>query len=165
MTMHESPVGASVEWFTPPEVFDRLGIDFAMDVATVPGGVPWVPAAAHIDKTTDGLSVPWSGRVWCNPPYGRVGARFMERMADHANGMLLVAARTETRAFQQAAGQAWSVCFLRERLHFIRPDGFQGRAGFGSALLAFGPDCHRALMAARMGWVIEATDLVLGRAA
>jgi hypothetical protein len=30
------------------------------------------------------------------------------------------------------------VCFLRDRLHFIRGDGVQGRAAFGSVLMTFG---------------------------
>ena len=27
-------------------------------------------AKQHYDKTMNGLSQPWFGRVWCNPPYG-----------------------------------------------------------------------------------------------
>lgn len=155
MTMHESPVGASVEWFTPPDLFARIGLAFDMDVATIPGGVPWVPATVHVDASMDGLTVPWKGRVWCNPPYGRSAVGFMRRMTEHRDGLLLIAARTETRAFQNAARRADAVCFLRERLHFIRPDGFQGRAGFGSALLAFGADCVAALGAADLGWTLR----------
>lgn len=149
--MHEAPVGASTEWWTPPSLFEALGLEFDMDVAAPVGGVPWVPAGRSIDKHEDGLSVEWQGMVWCNPPYGPVGARFMRRMVEHGNGMLLVAARTETVAFQEAMSHANAVCFLRDRLHFIRPDGFQGRSGFGSALIAFGWECSNALLRADLG--------------
>lgn len=151
MTMHEAPVGASVEWYTPPWLFDRLGLTFDMDVAAPTGGVPWIPATVSIDAATDGLTIPWVGSVWCNPPYGPTGERFINRMVEHGRGVLLVAARTETRAFQRAALAADAVCFLRERLHFIRPDGFQGRAGFGSALLAFGELEAAAVILADLG--------------
>lgn len=47
--------GNSVEWYTPPEIFDALGLRFDLDPAAPPGGVPWVPATRHLSK--DGLGV------------------------------------------------------------------------------------------------------------
>jgi len=152
---HESPVGGSVDWWTPPGLFDRLALRFAIDVAAPRGGVPWVPADRHFDIDADGLAQPWYGTVWCNPPYGPKAPAFVGRMVRHGNGLLLIAARTETRTFQHAAEWAWSVCFLRERLHFIRPDGFQGRSAFASALFAFGRVADDALWAADLGWTTE----------
>jgi len=49
------------EWYTPPEVFAALGINFELDPAAPPGGVPWIPAARHFSKRDDGLTQPWSG--------------------------------------------------------------------------------------------------------
>lgn len=140
VTAHERPVGATVEWYTPPELFDRLGLEFDLDPAS-PGAdvVPWVPAARHITRAEDGLSQPWSGRVWLNPPYGPAGVAFIDRWIAHGNGVLLLPARTETAAFQRAALAADTVVFLRDRLHFIRQDGFQARSSFGSVILASGP--------------------------
>ena len=117
--------------------------------------MPWIPATRSISPSEDGLSQPWEGRVWLNPPYGPVGQRFIYRMADHRDGLLLIAARTETRAFQYAAKAADVVVFLRDRLWFVRPDGTSGRASFGSALLAYDLDCADALVRAELGWTIR----------
>jgi hypothetical protein len=139
VSVHEKPVGATVEWYTPPEFFDRLGAHFDLDPAS-PGAdiVPWVPAKRHYTPADDGLAQPWHGRVWLNPPYGPAGVPFIERMMEHGSGLMLLPARTETRIFQRAMYEADAVCFLADRLHFIRSDGHQGRAAFASALLAFG---------------------------
>ena len=62
---HESPKGATVEWYTPPEFFTRLGdVEFFMDPAS-PGKdiVPWVPANIHVTKDEDGMKSEWVGPV------------------------------------------------------------------------------------------------------
>lgn len=157
VTVHERPVGATVEWYTPPSLFDALRLDFDLDPAS-PGAavVPWVPAARHLTRAEDGLAHDWTGRVWLNPPYGRDLPDFVWRMVKHGDGMLLVAARTETQWFQYAAKHAAVVTFLRDRLHFIRADGLQARSSFASALLAYGNDCAAALWMASLGWSTKA---------
>lgn len=45
-----------------------------------------------------------------------------------------------------------AVCFLRERLHFIRPDGASGRSSFASVLMAWGSECVEAIRRADLGW-------------
>jgi hypothetical protein len=153
MTVHEAPVGATREWYTPPPLFARLGLHFDMDVASpMAGPVPWVPADQFLSPRENGLTTPWRGRVWCNPPYGPPGFAFVHRMIEHRDGVLLAPARTETRWFQYAAETANVVSFLRDRLHFIREDGMQARASFGSVLIAWGRDSANAVEAAYLGW-------------
>jgi hypothetical protein len=155
MTVHEKPVGATVEWYTPPSLFERLDCDFDMDPAS-PGAdvVPWIPVKRHVTKAEDGLSVEWDDRIWLNPPYGPTGVRFVEQMVNERyDGLLLLPARTETRIFQLAAQEADAVCFLRDRLHFIRADGFQARAAFASVLFAWGDEYVRALSYSDLGWM------------
>ena len=68
---------ASELWSTPQEFFD--GIDrefgFTFDVCAD-------PASAKCPKfytpEDDGLKQPWTGRVWCNPPYSEI-PKWMER--------------------------------------------------------------------------------------
>jgi hypothetical protein len=153
MTVHEKPVGATVEWYTPPELFAKLDLEFDLDPASPNPPVPWVPAARFMWQ--DGHTLPWTGRVWLNPPYGPKAVPFVERMIAHGDGMLLLPARTETRAFQRAATEAKAVCFLRERLWFKRADGFQARSSFGSVLFAFGWDCWYALQTADLGFTVS----------
>lgn len=155
---HERPVGASVEWYTPPELFEKLGARFDLDPASpLAGPVPWVPADKFYSPADNGLMQPWEGSVWLNPPYGPTAPRFMQRMVAHNDGIMLIPARTETRAFQYAAYNATLICFLRDRLHYIREDGFQARSGFASALLAYGEDHACTVSNAGLGWQIWTT--------
>lgn len=156
MSLHEKPIGATIEWYTPPELFRRLGLSFDLDPAS-PGKdvVPWIPATTHYTARENGLLQPWHGRVWLNPPYGEPGVAFVQRLIEHGNGVALLPSRTETRIFQQAAEAASSLCFLRDRLHFIRADGRQDRSSFASVLLAYGdialPD---------LGWRVSQENVV-----
>lgn len=77
------------DYYTPREVFDALRLTFDLDVCAPPGGVPWLPAARYFTKADDGLSQPWEGRVWMNPPYSEATA-WVERFIRHANGIALV---------------------------------------------------------------------------
>lgn len=162
MTAHERPVGATVEWYTPSSLFDRLGHPtFSLDPAASPPdkrfGNPesYVPARRYYGRDEDGLSLPWDGHVWLNPPYGPAGVPFIDRMIAHGDGLLLLPSRTETAAYQRALGSASAVCLLRERLWFIRSDGFRGRSSFGSTLFAFGDWASEILIAADLGWTAD----------
>lgn len=143
---------SSDEWYTPPSLFEVLGLTFDLDPAAPSGGVPWVPAARYFTKREDGLSQPWSGRVWLNPPYGRGTERWLRKLADHGDGLALVFARTDTAWFQRVATQATALCFVGGRLRFRRPDGTPGdTAPAPSLLVAFGLPCALGLAEAGLG--------------
>ena len=57
-TWYENAGGVvqSNEWYTPPEVFKALDTTFDLDVATIKGGVSWIPAKNHFYKEIDGLN-------------------------------------------------------------------------------------------------------------
>lgn len=152
---HETPIGLTAEWWTPPELFQRLALRFDLDVAAPRGGVPWVPADRYLTIDDNGLVAPWSGLVWCNPPFGALLPRFAARMVAHGCGVLLLPARTETRAFQASAPAADAVAFLRDRLAFVPAVGERNRAaGFATVLLAYGPVAADAVRRADLGWTI-----------
>jgi len=143
---------SSDEWYTPQSVFDALGLNFDLDPAAPPGGVPWVPAARHFSQREDGLTQPWRGRVWMNPPYGRGTRRWLAKLTDHGDGLALVFARTDTAWFQQIAHNATALCFVGGRLRFHRPDGEPGdTAPSPSLLVAFGLPCALALAESDLG--------------
>ena len=152
--VHESPRNNTVEWYTPPYIFEALGLEFDVDVCS-PGAevVPWVPARRCFTKHDDGLSQRWSGRVWCNPPYGRETARWLPRMADHGHGIALVFSRTDTKWFHEVAPTVDAICFIERRIKFIDgPTGQPaGSPGNGSMLLAWGDDCAQALASSELG--------------
>jgi hypothetical protein len=128
-------------WLTPRWILDPLG-RFDLD----PCGAPGWPTADEIytpETHGDGLSLPWSGRVWMNPPYGTVMGAWLERMADHGKGIALIFARTDTAAFHEFVWpHADALLFIRGRLTFLRPDLSAPIANSGapSVLLAYGHD-------------------------
>jgi hypothetical protein len=145
---HQSAAMERDEWLTPPHVLQALG-PFDLDPCA-PVSRPWPMAAHHYTAHDDGLKRPWTGRVWLNPPYGRETARWMERLADHGNGVALIFARTETAIFHPWVwGHAAGLLFLKGRLHFHFTDGRRAAANAGapSVLVAYGEANARALAA------------------
>ena len=133
------------EWLTPPELIRALGV-FDLDPCA-PAARPWDMAKEHYTIADDGLSRPWFGRVWLNPPYGIETPKWMSRLARHGNGIALVFARTETRTFFESVWRvADAVMFLKGRLTFYNADGTKpdNTGGAPSCLVAYG----RANMAA-----------------
>jgi hypothetical protein len=154
----------SVEWYTPPEVFDALRISFDLDPAAPPGGLPWVPAEQSYSRADDGLSQPWHGRVWLNPPYGRETGPWLERLSAHGNGLALVFARTDTRWFHAACNRSTAICFIAGRLRFYRLDGPAASAPAPSVLLAYGLPCAVALADADLGQTLVVPHPAMGGA-
>lgn len=79
----------SDDHYTPQYIFDVLGLTFDVDVASPPGGVPWIPAKRFYTMEDDGLTQPWNGRVWMNPPYSNV-TPWIEKFINHGNGIGLI---------------------------------------------------------------------------
>lgn len=126
------------DWLTPPEILQALGA-FDLDPCASEHQ-PWATACQHLTIRDDGLSKPWAGRVWCNPPYGPFAAKWLERCADHGNAIAFVFARTETAMFQDHVWpKADALLFLRGRVQFRLPGGGRsGPAGAPSVLIAYG---------------------------
>lgn len=134
------------EWLTPPYIISALG-PFDLDPCS-PVNRPWDTAATHYSKIDDGLSLPWKGRVWLNPPYGKETFKWMERLAKHGNGIALIFARTETKGFHtQIWNKAKAVFFFEGRLKFHYVDGRQGNtANAPSCLIAYDDDNAGAIV-------------------
>ena len=133
-------------WLTPPNILQAVG-PFDLDPCAACNR-PWDTAATHYCIHDNGLARTWLGLVWCNPPYGREAAKWLEQMAHHNNGIALIFARTETKTFQKwVFGHATSILFLAGRIMFHRPDGTPSgnSAGAPSCLVAYGPTAHQRL--------------------
>jgi len=74
--------------YTPPFIFEAMELEFDLDVASPPGGIPWIPAKRYYTIHDDGLAQPWEGLVWCNPPFS-AAAKWAEKFREHANGVWL----------------------------------------------------------------------------
>jgi hypothetical protein len=147
----------NVEWLTPPEMIAALG-DFDLDPCT-PEIMPWPTARRRYTRRDDGLSQPWFGRVFLNPPYGPHAAKWLARMREHGNGIALVPARTETRMFFDSVwGHAAGVCFVKGRPHFHYPDGIRAKTTINApvCLIAYGKRNLAALEKCGFGIVVTA---------
>ena len=153
---HSPNEGATDEWWTPPEIFEALRLEFDLDPCAPPHPhAPWLPVDVRITREEDGLLLPWHphDRVWLNPPYGRAAGKWVQRLADHGNGIALVFSRTDVKWWHAAVPSADAVCFIRGRLTFIAGAGQSapGNSGGPSALIAYGEDCAEAVANSGLG--------------
>lgn len=137
--------GTRWDEFNP--ISERFG-GFTLDVAAAPHNAK---CKTYYTIEDDGLEQPWSGRVWCNPPYSDLGAWVQKAWVEVMDGqtetivMLVPANRTEQKWWQEFVepmrdlGGAFRVEFLPGRMRFDRPDAIIGPKGdrppFGCALL------------------------------
>ncbi len=136
---HQSANMKNDEWLTPPHILNALG-DFDLDPCA-PIIRPWNTANNHFTIETDGLKQNWFGRVWCNPPYGLEAAKWLEKLAEHGNGIALIFARTETKMFfDHVWNKADALLFIEGRLYFHKVNGERAKANSGapSVLIAYG---------------------------
>jgi len=130
------------DWQTPPEVIERViavlgAID--LDPCSNSHDDPNVPAAKHFTEEDDGLAQEWRGRVYMNPPYGRVIGKWVEKLVEEfeagrvTQAIALVPARTDTRWFKRF--RAFPRCFVQGRLKFV---GAAAGAPFPSAIIGVG---------------------------
>lgn len=145
--------GGHDEWLTPPEVLESLG-SFDLDPCS-PAVRPWPTARQHY--WANGLDMPWNGRVWLNPPFGREAIKWTRRMAEHRNGIALLPARTETRMFYETVwDHAYAICFIKGRPHFHYVDGTRAKSNSGApiCLIAYSLDDANYLQASELGKVV-----------
>lgn len=148
-------VGRSDEWYTPRYIFDALGCQFDLDVASPGRSLCHVPClTAH---TECGLERGWFGFVWCNMPFGgRNGiVPWLDKFFEHGNGIALTPDRTSAPWFQAAARRANALLFVSPKVKFERPDGTLGKSpGCGTVLMSAGQRGRAALIrATSLGFV------------
>lgn len=80
---------ANDEQFTPKWLFDRMGIEFDLDVSAPIGGAPNVPARKWYTIEDNGLIQDWFGLVWMNPPYSKPSP-WVDKFIAHNNGIALL---------------------------------------------------------------------------
>ncbi len=124
-------------WLTPLDLVEVLG-PFDLDPCC-PKMMPWRTARQMVCLPNDGLTVKWHGRVWCNPPYSNPLA-WVEKMVDHANGIMLIPGKSpDTKWCQLAYTSATAVLFLRGRILFYTEKGDKSKGKWmPNVLVAFG---------------------------
>lgn len=158
MKQHQTTAGATDDWITPLWILEALGT-FELDPCAC-DPQPWPTANKMLNKTLDGLAWEWDppDRIWMNPPFNRAQRPiWMQRMAEHGNGVMLIPAATETDAFAKHVwGRASGILFLDRRPNFCRPDGSEAAANSGCSicLVAYGAENLAALIASGLGPVV-----------
>lgn len=157
MAEHEKSVGQSDEWFTPPDLLAALNTHFDLDPCS-PGPDHWVSAVNIYTKKDDGLSLPWHGFVFMNPPFGGRNGHvpWLRKFLKHGNGIAIVRAYTSAAWFHDHAIKADAMLFPRGKTKFIRPDGSVGKSpGHGVVLLGVGERAVETLEQSRLGLFLK----------
>jgi phage N-6-adenine-methyltransferase len=134
------------EWYTPADIIrTAAGVMLRIDTdpATCELAQTAVQAGTYYTKFDDGLTQPWHGAVWLNPPYSTpqvwIDKLFCELLSSRCTqAIVLVNNATETAWFQRLLAEAKLVCFPSRRLAFWRHDHSNVGARQGQALFYFG---------------------------
>lgn len=153
----------SVEWYTPRHILDAVVAAMgAIDLDPCAEPAKSVPASRHYTEADDGLGRPWTGRVYMNPPYGRVIGAWVDKLGDEfdegnvTEAVALVPARTDTSWF---AHLPWTMAaFITGRLSF---SDHENAAPFPSAACYLGSNAD-AFAKAFIGLGIVAVRLEAG---
>ena len=131
---------ATDNWSTPQDFFDKLNDEFhfTLDVCADENNHK---CEHYYTKEIDGLSSPWIGTVWCNPPYGRkigewVRRAYISSQIGSATVVMLLPARTDTRWFHDYIYNKSNteIRFIKGRLKF---GGCKNSAPFPSMVVIF----------------------------
>jgi phage N-6-adenine-methyltransferase len=144
--VHAGNSSASETWTTPKELLESLysvfGV-FDLDPCSPTSNSRTAPVKAKVYYTVDddGLSLPWFGRVFCNPPYERALCRWVNKAYEESRCgntqtiVMLIPARTDTTFWHQSIVGKAAILFLKGRLKFGNAEQV---APFPSCLVVWG---------------------------
>lgn len=129
-------------WETPQDFFDMLDAEFGFTLDAAADAQNH-KCPRYYTREQDGLKQPWTGTVWCNPPYGRQIGEWVQK-ASYENAVnnntivMLLPARTDTRWFHTYIYKQPNVetRFVRGRLKF---GGRKDNAPFPNMVVIFKP--------------------------
>jgi ParB family chromosome partitioning protein len=145
-------VGLSDEWYTPRHVIEAArsvlgGID--LDPASCATAQEVVQAGTYYTREQDGLSLPWFGRVWLNPPYstplmGKFTGRLrQEYNAGTVDAAVLMAFNMTDTAWARPLLMDYPVCFTSGRIRCYRTGSVNDSPPRGNMFFYLGPDVAR----------------------
>ena len=123
------------DWETPQWLFDQLNEKYHFDLdacATADNA----KCERYFSPEQDGLAQEWTGRVWCNPPYGKQIWKWVKKAAECSADIvvMLIPARTDTKWFHDYCVPYGEITFIRGRLRF---GGSTVNAPFPSMIVVF----------------------------
>ena len=108
---------------TPKYLFDKISsiFNFSLDVCALPENAK---CESYYTPKDDGLSKPWRGGVWCNPPYGREISSWVKKAYDESQKeynsfvLMLLPARTDTKWWWDWVQGKATLFFIKGRVKF-----------------------------------------------
>ena len=108
---------------TPKYLFDRISsiFNFSLDVCALPENAK---CESYYTPKDDGLSKPWRGGVWCNPPYGREISSWVKKAYEESQKeynsfvLMLLPARTDTKWWWDWVQGKATLFFIKGRVKF-----------------------------------------------
>jgi phage N-6-adenine-methyltransferase len=141
---------SDIEWYTPDWIIDAarrtLGV-IDLDPATTAEVNKRIKATNIYTKEDDGLTKPWFGSVWLNPPYRRdLITPFIDKFCAEYDGgkitqaLVLVNSSTETFWFQRLLERCSMLLLFHSRIAFMRESGKWKKPMQGQTLFYFGKE-------------------------
>jgi len=142
------------EWYTPKIYIDAVRAvmgDIDVDPASSEIANRIIGAKIFYTAKDDGLTKPWSGRVWMNPPYSqplivKFSEAFVKKYGDGeiTEGCVLINNATDTSWLQMMLEICNKICFIKGRIRFIDMDGNATGAPLqGQLILYFGKNTQK----------------------
>ena len=108
---------------TPKYLFDKISsiFNFSLDVCALPENAK---CENYYTPKDDGLSKPWMGGVWCNPPYGREISSWVKKAYEESQKeynsfvLMLLPARTDTKWWWEYVQGKATLFFIKGRVKF-----------------------------------------------
>ena len=108
---------------TPKYLFDRISsiFNFSLDACALPENAK---CENYYTPKDDGLSKPWRGGVWCNPPYGREISSWVRKAYEESQKeynsfvLMLLPARTDTKWWWEYVQGKATLFFIKGRVKF-----------------------------------------------
>jgi hypothetical protein len=141
----------SNEWYTPFQYVEAARLlmgTIDLDPASSSDANMTIRATVYYDAQANGLSVPWSGRVWLNPPYGTTNGQsnqgiwtrrciYEYQVGNVKEAILLITAATDMKWFQVLWN--YPLCFVDHGIYFYRPqENDEMKHGQGSCVAYLG---------------------------
>lgn len=142
----------SNEWYTPAKYIEAAravmgGID--LDPASCEVANRTVKATQYYTIDDNGLDQPWQGKIWLNPPYGRMykntgtSVFVAKAIKDYHEGTIeqvIILTMMGMYAGWFFKLLQYPVCFLEEKPLFCLPDGTKTTHGFAACCTYLGPN-------------------------
>lgn len=160
---HVTANSGNNEWYTPSQYIEIarevLG-EIDLDPASCEFANRTVKANQFYSIEDDGLTKPWHGKVWLNPPYSAdLVSKFSEKLVNEYNdgnvteAIVLVNNATETAWFGTLISEASAVVFPRGRIRYTSPTRDSLTPLQGQAFVYFGEYPQLFMQAfSEVGW-------------